>query len=69
MVERHIEMVTCKEIVIAIKAMKSGKAARPCEICAKMIFNNKEVWISVIIELCHACWMEKKYWINDKLVC
>ena len=32
-----VEALSSKEIVIAIKAMKPGKAAGPSEVCAEMI--------------------------------
>ena len=35
MVEGAIKNVTCKEIAIAIKVMKPGKAAGPSEVCAE----------------------------------
>ena len=37
MVEGPIKNVTCEEIAMAIKVMKSGKAAGPSEVCAEMI--------------------------------
>ena len=37
MVERPIRNVTCKEVAIAIKVVKPGKAARPFEVCSEMI--------------------------------
>ena len=44
-VEQPSKKVICKEIAIAIKAMKPGKGARPSEV-------GVEVRISMVIELC-----------------
>ena len=52
MVEGPIKNVTCKEMAIATKVMKLGKAAGPCEVYAEMIFASGEVGINVMMELC-----------------
>ena len=43
MVEGPIKNVNRKEMAMAIKVMKPGKAAGPSEVCAKMIFASGEV--------------------------
>ena len=55
MVEGPIKNVNCKEIAIAIKMMKPGKAARPLEVCAEMISASGEVGVSMMVELANAC--------------
>ena len=52
MVEGPIKNVTRKEMVIAIKVMKLGKAAGPSEVCAEMISASGEAGVSVMVELC-----------------
>ena len=52
MVEGPIKNVTRKEMVIAIKVMKPGKAAGPSEVYAEMISASGEVGVSVMIKLC-----------------
>ena len=47
-----IKNVTCKEMAIAIKVMKPGKAAGPSEVCAEMISASGEVGVNVMVELC-----------------
>ena len=51
MVRGLIVKVTREEMVIAIKAMKSGKAAGSSEVCAEMISGSGEVRIAVMIKL------------------
>ena len=51
MVEGPIKNVTRKEMAIAIKVMKPGKAAGPSEVCAEMISASGEVGVSVMVEL------------------
>ena len=51
MVEGLIEKVSYKEMVMAINAMKPGKAAEPTEVCAEMISANREIGIRVMVEL------------------
>ena len=50
-VEGPIEKIPCKELAIAIKMMKPGKAAGSSEVCAEMISASGEVRVSVILEL------------------
>ena len=52
MVEELIKNVTFKEMVIAIKVMKPGKAAGHPEVFAGMISASEEVGFSVMVELC-----------------
>ena len=42
MVEEPIKNVTREKMAIAMKVMKPGKAARPFEVCAEMIFAGGE---------------------------
>ena len=49
MVEGPIKNVTHKEMVIALKVMKPGKAAGPSEVCAEMISVSGEVGVSVMV--------------------
>ena len=51
MVEEPIKNVTQKEMAIAIKVMKPGKAAGPSEACPEMISASGEVGVSVTVEL------------------
>ena len=51
MVEGPIEKVTHEEMVVAIEALKPGKAAGPSEVCAEMISASREVGISVMMKL------------------
>ena len=46
MVKEIVEKVTSKEMATAIKAMRSGKAARSCEVCAGIVSASGEVEIS-----------------------
>ena len=52
MVEGPIKIVTQKEMAIAIKVMKPGKAAEPSKVCAEMVSDSGEVEVSVMVELC-----------------
>ena len=52
MIEGPIKNITHKEIAIAIKVMKPGKAAGPSEVCAQMISASGEIGVSVMVELC-----------------
>ena len=52
MEEGLIKNVTRKEMAMAIKVMKPGKAARPSEVCEEMISASGEVGVSVMVELC-----------------
>ena len=52
MVEGPIKSVTPEEMAIAIKVMKSGKAAGPSEVCAEVISVSGEVGVSMMMELC-----------------
>ena len=52
MIEGPIKKITHKEIAIAIKAMKPGKAVGPYEVCAQMISARGEIGVSVMVELC-----------------
>ena len=38
MIEGPIEKIYRKEIVTAIRAIKSGKAAEPCEVCGEISY-------------------------------
>ena len=52
MVEKSIKVVTREEMVIALKAMKSGKVTKSCKVCAEMIFACGEAEIALIMKLC-----------------
>ena len=52
MVKGPVEKVTCKEMVIAIEAMKSRKAFDYLKICSEMISASREVGFSFVMELC-----------------
>ena len=52
MVEGLIKSVTREEMAIAIKRMKSRKAATPSELCVEIISANGEEEVSAIVELC-----------------
>ena len=51
MIERLIRNVTRKEMAIAIKVIKRGKAAGFFEVCAEMISASGEVGVSLMVEL------------------
>ena len=51
MIEVPMEKVTRKEMAIAIKAMKPGKAAEPSEVYTKIISASEEVGTSIMMEL------------------
>ena len=55
MAEGHIEMVTHKEMVIALKATKPGKDAGPFEVSAEMISASGKVGISAMMKLLPTC--------------
>ena len=52
MVEGPIENVTREKIAIALKVMKSGKAAELSKVCAEMTSASGEVGVSVMVKLC-----------------
>ena len=52
MMEESIEKVTGEEMVIAVRAVKPGKASGPFGVCAEIVSASGEVGISVIMELC-----------------
>ena len=51
-VEGLNERVNYEEMIIPIKAMEPGLAARPFEVHTEMISVNEEVGISVMMKLC-----------------
>ena len=55
MVEGPTKNVTRKEMAIAIKLMKPGKAAGPSEVCAEIISASREVGVSVMWSFANAC--------------
>ena len=69
MEEGPIKDVTRKEMAMAIKVMKPGKAARPSEVCAEMISACGEVGVSVMVELCQRVLDGKKCPMNGKQMC
>ena len=52
MVEGPIKTVTHKEMAIAIKVIKPGKAPGLYKVCAEMISASREAGVSVMVELC-----------------
>ena len=50
--EESIEKVTGEEMVIAVRAVKPGKASGPFGVCTEIVSAGAEVGISVIMELC-----------------
>ena len=69
MTQGPIKNVTHKEMAIAIKVMKSGKAAGPSEVCAEIISVNREVGVSVMVQLCQRMLHRKECQMNGKQVC
>ena len=52
MVQGPTKNDTCKEMAMAIKMMKPGKAAGPSEVCAEMISARGEERVSEMVEVC-----------------
>ena len=58
MVEGPIKNDTCKEMVVAIKVMKPGKAVGPSKVCAEKI-SARLVRVSVMVKLCQCIGWER----------
>ena len=69
MIEGNNKKVNRKEMAIAIKVMKPGKAAGPSEVCAGMISASGKVEVNMMRNFANAYWMKKKCWMNGKQVC
>ena len=59
-------------MAMAIKVMKSGKAAGPSKVCSEIMSASKEVGINVMVELCQRVLNRKgmpECQMNSKQVC
>ena len=63
-IEGPIKNFTPEKMATAIKAMNTGKAAGPSEVCAAIIFASGEVRISVLMELCQRMLDGKGMWVE-----